>query len=55
MASGNPQKAVAVMVPSCVALNWKSIPSWFIIPARIPNDSEVTNSARQLDQNNLVV
>ena len=51
-AKGKPQKAVDVIVAISVALKLKSDFRDSKIPARIPNDKEVTSNAKQLATNN---
>ena len=53
IARGKPQNAVPVINPICLPLNWNCIMRSSIIPARIPNDKEVTSNAIQLAQNSL--
>lgn len=50
MASGKPQKAVAVIVANCEAVKLNSTPNWPTILARMPNDSDVTKNDKQLAQ-----
>jgi len=47
-AKGNPQNAVADIDAVCALFNPNSVSQVPSIPARMPNDSEVTNKARQL-------
>ena len=48
IAKGNPQKAVPAIIPNSAAVKLNCTPSRFKIPARMPKESDVTKSARQL-------